>query len=52
MPKIDINGEIREMTEEEVAALQAAHTDEIPEHEWRMQIEAALIELAGTIGGA
>lgn len=56
MPKININGVTREMTEEEIAEMEAMQaempTPEPDPNEIRMQeIEAALIELAALLGG-
>lgn len=55
--KININGVTREMTAEEVAEYERmAAKLPMPEHnaedEWKLQIEAALIELAAMVGGA
>lgn len=55
MPKININGIIREMTAEEIAAMERIASEmPIPEPstEERMnEIEAALIELAAMMAG-
>jgi hypothetical protein len=56
MPKININGVTREMTAEEIAEMERM-TAEMPQpepdpnEEWKLQIEAALIELAALYGG-
>ena len=54
MPKININGVTREMVDAEYERMWAELP--MPEHnaedEWKLQIEAALIELAAMVGGA
>ena len=55
MPKININGVTREMTQEEIAEMEA-RAAEMPEQgitpEQRLdEIEAAMMELANMIGG-
>ena len=55
--KININGVTREMTAEEIAehermAAEMPQPEPDPNEEWKLQIEAALIELAAMLGGA
>lgn len=56
MPKINKNGTIREMSAKEVAefermAAELPPPEPDPNEEWKLQIEAALIELAALYGG-
>ena len=57
MPKININGIVREMTAEEVAEMERmmaemSMPEPDPNEKRMMEIEAALIELAAMLGGA
>lgn len=54
--KININGITRDMTPEEIAemermAAEIPQPEPDPNEEWKLQIEAALIELAALYGG-
>ena len=55
MPKININGVTREMTQEEIAEMKRMAAEmpkpEPTEDEWKLGIEAALIELAAMLAG-
>lgn len=56
MPKININGVTREMTVEEIAemermAAEMPKPEPDPEDEWKLMVEAALIELAAMMTG-
>ena len=55
MPKININGIVREMTAEEVAEMERLSAEmpapEPDPNERMVQIEAALIELAAMLAG-
>ena len=55
MPKININGLTREMTAEEIAEMERMAAEmpapEQTEDDWKLGIEAALIELAAMVAG-
>lgn len=56
MSKININGIVRDMTPEEEArflreAAEIPKPEPDPNEEWKLQIEAALIELAAMMTG-